>query len=92
MTDEPMRVDCEKHGPGRIAAVVCRHLVRAPLADQIFVENSSVENDRQAWCGACEERFEEEGELNEAFREFNDFRLVCDACYETIRAGCREVR
>ncbi len=51
-----------------------------------FIENKSEPNDRQAWCYACEEKFEEEGEMTQAFHEFNNMRLVCIACYAEIRS------
>ena len=78
-------VDCDRHGRG-IAAVVCRHLCNRPEVPQGFVENCAEPGDKQAWCAQCEELFVEEGELTDRFRKFNDFALVCDTCYETIKA------
>lgn len=78
------RVNCDTHGR-RVAAVVCCHLLAA--RDQIvgFIENSSAPDDLQAWCSRCETMFLAEGALTEAFRQFNDFRVVCDFCYAAIR-------
>ncbi len=83
--DDPLYVDCDIHGRG-VAAVVCRHLCNEKTRPLGFVENSSEPGDLQAWCGQCEARFEEEGEMTEAFRAFNDFALVCETCYGDIRA------
>ena len=86
MSDEdPIYVDCEKHGRG-IAAVVCRHLCTRDADPSGFIENSSEPGDLQAWCYQCENMFEKEGEMTEAFRKFNDMALVCEACYAEIRA------
>jgi hypothetical protein len=50
-----------------------------------FVENSSDPGDLQAWCQACENLFETEDGLTEAFRAFNDFAVVCDLCYQEMK-------
>ena len=77
---EPLMVDCGPHGK-RVATVVCRHLLRSEQAPAGFVENSDDPNDLQAWCRACEEMFQSEGDMTDAFREFNDMTIVCVACY-----------
>ena len=50
-----------------------------------FVENSSDPEDLQAWCSACESVFLSEGDKTERFRQFNDFAVVCDVCYATLK-------
>ena len=77
---EPLMVDCGPHGK-RVATVVCRHLLRSEQAPAGFVENSDDPNDLQAWRHACEEMFQSEGDMTDAFREFNDMTIVCVACY-----------
>ena len=78
---EPMYIDCGKHGK-RVAAVVCRHLVK-PQGERVgFIENSSDPNDLQAWCYKCEAVFEEEDGMTDRFREFNRMSVVCINCYE----------
>ena len=83
---EPMMIDCQQHG--RLAsAVVCCHLLDLSGEDPAgFIENSSDPHDLQSWCYACEAFYEKEGDLTDAFREFNGFSLVCVACYAEIRA------
>ncbi|MCA9233270.1 MAG: hypothetical protein KDA57_21680 [Planctomycetales bacterium] len=81
---EPLLVDCGPHGK-RGAAVVCQHLLTFEGEALGFIENSDDPNDLQAWCGLCEVEFEREGEKTEAFRQFNDMRIVCVVCYEVAR-------
>jgi hypothetical protein len=51
-----------------------------------FVENTSDPHDLQAWCDECEAYFTREGALTEAFKRFNDFAVVCVACYSELKA------
>lgn len=81
-----MTIECCRHGHG-IAAVVCGHLAGTGASAQGFVENSSEPEDLQGWCGACEDYFEREGEMTEAFRAFNNMTIVCAACYREIKAA-----
>jgi len=87
-----MMVDCGAHGE-RISAVVCRHMLQWQPAPAGFVENSGDPNDLQAWCYLCEEKFQLEGGMTNAFREFNGMAVVCTVCYadaearHTIQAG-----
>jgi len=76
----PMMIGCGEHGE-RISAVVCGHMLRGEPAPAGFVENSRDQNDLQAWCSACEELFQREGEMTETFRAFNRMSIVCIACY-----------
>ena len=77
--------DCGLHGR-RASAVVCRHHVLP--SDRLFgfIENSDDPHDLQAWCEDCERMFLQEGGMTEAFRKFNDFAVVCSACYATIKS------
>lgn len=85
MTDtEPLMVNCGPHGY-RIAAVICCHL-GPDSAPAGFIENSSDPNDLQAWCYACEDKFNQEGGLPETFGAFADVSVVCVACYAEAKA------
>ena len=84
MSENKNLTKCGTHG-NRTAAVVCRHHVNARDRVVGFVENSSDPDDLQAWCGACESLFLEEDGMTDAFREFNDFAVVCDFCYDQIK-------
>jgi hypothetical protein len=87
---EAMSIQCCRHGPG-IAAVVCGHLAGSGASGRGFVENSSEPEDLQGWCGACEDFFDREGEMTEAFRAFNNMAIVCTACYHEIKAANEQV-
>lgn len=50
-----------------------------------FVENNSGPDDLQALCDKYEQLFLQEEGLTEAFREFNDFKVVCDFGYAKIK-------
>lgn len=82
---ERLWVDCGPHGR-RVAAVVCRHIIGTDCPPAGFVENSSDPHDLQAWCHACEDRFQQEGGMTEAFRAFNGMSVVCEACYAEAKA------
>ena len=60
-------------------------MLTAGTAPAGFVENSSEPTDLQAWCFACEEKFQAEGEMTEAFREFNGMAIVCVQCYAEMK-------
>jgi len=51
-----------------------------------FVENSSEPNDLQAWCYSCEDEFQQEEGMTNAFREFNGMAIVCVVCYAEAKA------
>ncbi len=78
---DPMHVDCGVHGK-RVAAILCRHLVKPQGEPAGFIENSSHPNDLQAWCFQCEAVFESEDGLTPKFKEFNQMSVVCVTCYE----------
>lgn len=75
-----MMVKCGSHGE-RIATVVCKHMLQSQPAPAGFIENCDDPNDLQAWCYHCEEKFQQEGGMNEVFREFNSMIIVCVVCY-----------
>ena len=82
---DPLLVECGPHGK-RVAAVVCRHLLSSEQAPAGFIENSDDPNDLQAWCHACEDMFQQEGEMTDAFRLFNGMSVVCVDCYVEAQA------
>lgn len=75
-----MMVNCGSHGE-RVSAVVCRHMLQGQPAPAGFIDNSSDPDDLQAWCYLCEGKFQTEGGMTDAFREFNDMAIVCIVCY-----------
>ena len=77
---DPMMVSCGPHGE-RVSTVVCRHMLQSEPSPAGFIENNSDPSDLQAWCHRCEKKFEQEGGMTEAFREFNGMSIVCVVCY-----------
>ena len=67
-------------------AIVCCHHVQTTSAVVGFVENCAEPENLQAWCDDCERMLVAEGEMTEEFRRYNDFKVVCSACYASIRA------
>ncbi|WAC63432.1 hypothetical protein OVA13_01115 [Pseudoxanthomonas sp. SL93] len=82
---EPMMIDCGPHGK-RVSAVVCRHLVQRDPAPCGFVENNGDPHDLQAWCHRCEETFQLEGGMTDAFKQYNGMAIVCVVCYDESTA------
>jgi hypothetical protein len=68
-----------------VSAVLCSHLLQQQPAPAGFVENSSDPNDLQAWCYRCEEKFQDEGDMTDAFRAFNGMAIVCVVCYKEAK-------
>ncbi|MGB4812603.1 MAG: hypothetical protein WBP13_09025 [Methylophilaceae bacterium] len=81
--NEPMMVSCGSHGE-RIAAVVCKHMLHLSLPAG-FIENNSDPNDLQAWCHLCEEEFQRQGGMTDAFKDFNGMAVVCVVCYSKAK-------
>jgi len=84
MSNEPLKINCEKHG-NFVAAAVCSHLVNNKAVALGFIENNSEPNDLQGWCYACEFVFLEEEDKTERFREFCNHSIVCSKCYQEIK-------
>lgn len=84
-TADPMTVNCGPHGE-RIATVVCKHMLQSEPAPAGFIENSDDPNDLQAWCYHCEEKFQKEGGMTDAFKEFNGMAIVCAVCYADAKS------
>ena len=82
MKQSGLEIDCA-HGKG-IASIVCCHLLNS--ADPVgFIENNSDPDDLQAWCYACEFLFQQEGEMTDQFKKFNNAVVVCEKCYEKFK-------
>jgi len=79
-----MLINCQRHGQ-QTAAIVCRHHIQIHDRAVGFIENSDDADDLQAWCDDCERMFVQEGGKTDDFRVFNDFAVVCVACYGDLR-------
>ena len=85
MATGALQINCDKHGKSQVA-VLCRHLLEGDDEPLGFVQTSAVPGDWQAWCDACEILFNIEEGLTEAFKKFHDMALVCESCFEEIKA------
>jgi hypothetical protein len=80
-------VKCATHGT-RDATYVCRHLASGVVGSGFHLGVDPEEPDELwpvAWCDACERVFDSEGEWNARTEAFLRIRLLCDACYQTVR-------
>lgn len=89
--NDPESMECHQHGKARIT-YVCRHLIEGTNTDWYSEKPSTSKPWPDAWCGVCQQHFEEEGEWNEISEEAADLvkniKIVCHHCYEGIRAKC----
>lgn len=85
-------VECSIHGD-RSPTFVCHHLLRGEGVG-FNVGYDPDEPDAlypDAWCDACEEVVEKEGEWNDRSEAFADIRLLCSGCYcETRERNWKE--
>lgn len=79
------KIDCDSHGSG-YAAYICKHLLADP--EQKWFANARSDDDPwpDAWCGACELSFQEQGEWTEATEKKANIQVLCHCCYEKLRA------
>ncbi len=81
MSDSEQNVECPVHGTTD-GAYICTHLMNDPLQPW-FCDYPSEDNPwPDAWCGACEQVFQTEGEWNENNEDGAEIRLVCSRCYD----------
>ena len=86
MTDTENKVQCDEHGPCE-AAFVCQHLAQGEgLGFHVgYSEDEPDELFPDAWCDACDDVLEKEGEWNDTAEAYADIKLVCSSCYADIR-------
>ncbi len=85
-------VECSIHGE-RSPTFVCHHLLKGE-GEGFNVGYDPDEPDAlypDAWCDACEEVVDREGEWNDRSEAFADIRLLCSGCYcETRERNWKE--
>jgi len=79
MTSET--ITCPTHGENEFA-YVCKHLIANPAQRWHCGYPEEDSPWRDAWCDACNEVFEREGEWNEKNEGEIDCDLLCSHCYE----------
>ena len=86
MNESKNGVECAEHGV-REATYVCQHLASA-VGSGSHCGHDDDEPDQlwpDAWCDACENVRESEGEWNDRSEAFAGIRLLCDGCYQRVR-------
>ncbi|SFF50655.1 hypothetical protein SAMN05518865_10119 [Duganella sp. CF458] len=74
-------ITCPTHGESQFA-FVCKHLIAHPAQKWHCGYPEEDEPWRDAWCSACNEAFEREGEWNENNEGEADIGMLCGHCYE----------
>lgn len=81
MSGDHQTVECANHGEAR-ATYVCVHLLNDPRQRWHCSYPTADKRWPDAWCGACDRLFQEQGEWNENNEDSLDIRLLCHFCYE----------
>jgi hypothetical protein len=87
MNESDDAVECPEHGL-RDATYVCQHL-SSGMGAGFHCGHDADDPDRlwpDAWCDQCERVRQSEGEWNERSEAFAGIHLLCDGCYQRIRA------
>ena len=86
MNEDVLWVDCATHGQ-RQAAFLCQHLFAGERLGFHYGYDPDKPDDvyPDAWCDACEEVLEAEGEWTERAMAVAGVKMVCDICYEELR-------
>jgi hypothetical protein len=86
MSDSEHRIKCATHGEAS-CTYVCSHLASDPR--QRWYCNYPSEEDPwpDAWCGACEQAFQQQGEWNEQNTQNRSVKLLCHSCYDEFKGS-----
>lgn len=85
---EPKLIDCTTHGAG-FQAFVCQHLISNPVQEWHSKERDKKNKWPDAWCGACDVFFQQEGEWNDKNESNLKIKILCHQCYELLRYKAR---
>jgi hypothetical protein len=78
-------ISCSSHGKG-FSTYVCEHLASRPKQRWFSAEPSEENRWPDAWCAACDQYFQKEGEWNRRNEKQSKVKLLCHRCYEKFRA------
>lgn len=86
MSDSENKIECPTHGEAN-CAFVCNHLAGDPR--QRWYCNYPTKDDPwpDAWCGACEQAFQEQGEWNEQNSQNLNLKILCHNCYDNKKGS-----
>ena len=88
MPDADDGVECDRHGPGRMA-FVCQHLVCGSRLGFYHSDNGPYPD---AWCGDCDAVMMRTGHWTARAQKFAGIQIVCHRCYVNIRRRNRDQR
>ena len=82
-----MILNCGSHGLQH-AAFVCQHLIDGRALGFVvpFEEDTTPGDPLMAWCETCEIARAEQGEWNDISEAVASIKLVCDQCFDRLRA------
>lgn len=83
--EERRQIECSQHGRG-CATYVCEHILSNPRQEWFSDSPSPTNPWPDAWCIACNQLYEEQGEWNDANSAHLKIKLICHYCYESLRA------
>ncbi len=85
------KINCLEHGEA-VTTYVCDHLIKGQNHEWHCREPDAETPWPDSWCGICHQHFEDEGEWNEFSEVAADLphhiKLLCNQCYENLRAKC----
>jgi hypothetical protein len=84
-TQRAKGIDCSAHGSG-FSTYVCEHLITNPKQEWFSRDPDDSNRWPDAWCGACDAFFLEEGEWNDKNEKKVKIKILCHRCYELKRA------
>jgi hypothetical protein len=90
VSERDRKINCAQHGPGH-ATYVCTHLRGGVACGHHASQRSDDDPWPDAWCDACEDVLEREGEWNDRSEQHADIQLLCHRCYEHVRTLNREL-
>jgi hypothetical protein len=79
------QVKCDKHGVG-YQTYVCEHLIAVPSQTWFSGDVNDSNPWPDAWCAACNNFFQEQGEWNDKNESHLNIELICHQCYEVLRS------
>ena len=86
MPDSEDRIKCPTHGEAN-CTYVCSHLASDPRQRWYCNYPSNDDPYPDAWCSACEQAFQQQGEWNEANKQTSNVRVFCHYCYDQSKGS-----
>jgi hypothetical protein len=85
------QVKCGTHDVG-YATFICEHLMSKPGQEWFSDDPTEGNQWPDAWCAACQDLFQKQGEWNDKNSSGRHIRALCHHCYESLRSQSRARR